>query len=92
MKMKSHSNVKYICKKSFGFKYDLNRHQRTVHENEKPLQCEICQKSFGFTGHLNSHQKMPTKIKTHSTVKKIFNLTYLVSCEEIQKFVIQAVA
>ena len=25
----------------------VNRHQRTVHENEKPFKCEIFQKSFG---------------------------------------------
>ena len=35
----------------------VNRHQRTVHENEKPFKCEIFQKSFGGKSHLNSHQR-----------------------------------
>ena len=31
----------------------VNRHQRTVHENEKPFKCEIFQKSFGGKSHLS---------------------------------------
>ena len=33
-----------ICQISFGGKSDLKRHQRTVHENEKPSKCKICLK------------------------------------------------
>ena len=46
----------------------MNRHQRTVHENEKPLKCKICPISFGGKDWFN--------LKNNKTQKVFFGAFY----------------
>ena len=43
------------CHKKFGFKSDLNRHVRTVHERERGHDCAECGKSFGEARNRDRH-------------------------------------
>ena len=36
-----------ICGKEIGLKQNLNRHVKTVHEEQRNYKCELCDKSFG---------------------------------------------
>lgn len=73
------------CGKSFGTKFNLNRHIRLVH---KEFKCGICSESFtdrtSLTNHANTHQ-FPCDF-----CKKTFGLKqslsrHLNSCKEKQK-------
>ncbi|CAB0036978.1 unnamed protein product [Trichogramma brassicae] len=45
------------CEKKFGYKSDLVRHQKTVHESRKGYACDNCEKKFGYQWILLLHQK-----------------------------------
>ncbi|CAB0034717.1 unnamed protein product [Trichogramma brassicae] len=45
------------CKKKFGQKSDLSKHQRTVHEGRKDYTCDRCERTYKFKSHLLDHQK-----------------------------------
>jgi hypothetical protein len=52
------------CDRCFADKSSMNKHQRTVHEQRRPHQCEVCLKGFPSTSHLNDH------MATHSKERK----------------------
>ena len=60
-----------ICSKSFGNNSDMKRHQRTVHENEKPFECEICLKSFGGKITLKTHERTAHKNNKPFVIPKV---------------------
>ena len=43
------------CDEVFSANYDLAKHIRIVHENQKPIQCEQCDKKFLMAGQLKEH-------------------------------------
>ena len=59
--------------KSFAGTSNLKRHQRTVHESEKPCKCKICQKSFGDKGDLNRHQTTVHENKNCNIIEFLIN-------------------
>lgn len=45
----------HLCNKGFRNKWSLNRHERIVHEGEKPYACNICDKAFSTKGNMKVH-------------------------------------
>ncbi|XP_029174202.1 zinc finger protein 569-like [Nylanderia fulva] len=46
-----------ICEKYFSKKYNLKKHNRTVHSTEKPHSCQHCGTSFRLKRELHNHKK-----------------------------------
>jgi hypothetical protein len=50
-----------ICKKSFTFKYNLNKHIKTFHPQSLPksgnFKCNICQKDYATRQYLKKHME-----------------------------------
>ena len=57
MKERSHSNVTIMM-------LALNRYIRTVHEEKKPVKCNVCDKAFSLKANLRVHIGSVHKGKT----------------------------
>jgi len=53
------------CTAGFMRKYDMRRHVRSVHRNERKYQCDLCSMRFQQRGHLDSH-----KLVVHQGIRK----------------------
>ena len=53
-----------FCPKSFGSKYDFQKHQRS-HTMEKPFKCQVCAKGFSQTSGRNVHEASVCMKKEH---------------------------
>ena len=68
--LRDHGNLEYaniscdFCGKTFFSTYQLKRHQKDTHENERSFVCDVCPKSFKQKPHLISHKSI------HSGEKK----------------------
>lgn len=52
---------KFVCEQCdvfFKTKYNLNRHQNSVHEKIRPFSCPVCNKGFTQKGNMQRHEKM----------------------------------
>ena len=62
-----------ICKKSFGHKFQVQRHIDTVHLKKKEHKCEYCDKAFGQKSHLYEHVKNRSCKKSKYVKKQVKN-------------------
>eukprot|EP00186_Timspurckia_oligopyrenoides_P002877 CAMPEP_0182446652 /NCGR_PEP_ID=MMETSP1172-20130603/4326_1 /TAXON_ID=708627 /ORGANISM="Timspurckia oligopyrenoides, Strain CCMP3278" /LENGTH=609 /DNA_ID=CAMNT_0024642605 /DNA_START=69 /DNA_END=1898 /DNA_ORIENTATION=- len=46
------------CGKQFPSRFNLKRHEMSMHSNERPFECEICLSSFKVKDHLTQHVKV----------------------------------
>ena len=53
-----------LCEKSFTYRHDLLRHQRTIH-GEKTFECPLCPYTTARKDMLVSHQKVHTKTSSN---------------------------
>ena len=58
-----------LCKKSFAYRHDLLRHQRTIH-GEKKLKCHLCPYRTARKDMLVSHQKLNTNTSSDQALKR----------------------
>ena len=53
------------CTKSYTRYSSLYKHSKTLHDDERPFECEVCQKTFVFRVTLNDHLVSHTDVKSH---------------------------
>ena len=49
-----------VCNKEFAFMHSLQRHTKTVHNNDRPYTCDQCDQSFKLAQSLKTHKRMHT--------------------------------
>ena len=67
-----------FCPQIYGFKSQLQRHVRTVHDKNKNFNCDLFNKSIGLNKDLTVHRKR-VPLKTKSFVKHVLvpKLTFI---------------
>jgi hypothetical protein len=59
----SNEKLCLICEKEFSSSSYRKKHERFVHDGQKPFKCDICQKSFIHSSGLKVHQHIHTGAK-----------------------------
>ena len=54
-----------VCNRTFNSLKQLVAHKLTVHQIERPYECEICLKTFMKNHHLKEHRFIHTGLKPH---------------------------
>ena len=52
--------IKFLCDycgKTFGKRWDVERHRRYIHTGERPYSCDVCGKAFAEPGALAKHKR-----------------------------------
>ncbi|KAF5298443.1 hypothetical protein FQR65_LT01222 [Abscondita terminalis] len=66
-----------ICSKNFSCKQNFEVHQKAVHENHRPYQCDKCEKSFPYINslkcHMLQHSEKNEKLYPCEVCNKVFN-------------------
>ncbi|KAF5295437.1 hypothetical protein FQA39_LY13098 [Lamprigera yunnana] len=66
-----------ICNKNFSCKQNFEIHQKAVHENQRPYQCDKCEKTFPYINslkcHMLQHSEKNEKLYICEVCKKVFN-------------------
>jgi len=52
------AKFKCHCGRAFRQRYNLTRHIKTVHENQREFHCEYCEASFKLKSHMLTHVKL----------------------------------
>ena len=45
----------HVCGNTFGSNFALNRHNQTIHENQRNFRCDTCDEFFARPVHLENH-------------------------------------